>query len=140
MRRELRVRGTEPATCAFPGARALVWERRRDEIKSAERWESRWFVGSRSPEETSSPRHAEAIKAHWAVENKLHWRKDAILREDDTRCRNRNVVTNLMLLRNLALHFYVHTSEEEPMTAWIDQNHWNIRGVLRFLTKKSWSK
>lgn len=71
---------------------------------------------------------------------KLHWRKDAILREDDKRCRNRNVVTNLMLLRNLALHFYVHTCENGPMTAWIVQNNWNLRGVLRSLTKKSWFK
>lgn len=118
----------------------MIWERRRDELNPGGRWESRWFVGSRSLDELSQKRCAEAVKSHWAVESKLHWRKDAILREDDTRCRNQQVVTNLMLLRNLALHFYVHTCENEPMTAWIDQNHWDIRKVLRYMTKKKWSK
>jgi len=47
---------------------------------------------------------------------------------------------NLMLLRNLALYFYVHTFEKEPTTAWTDQSHWNTRKAPSYLTRESWSK
>ncbi len=45
-----------------------------------------------------------AIRSHWAIENTLHWVLDVILREDDSRVRDRTATRNLALLRKIALN------------------------------------
>ena len=52
------------------------------------------------------------VRNRWAgVENRLHWRKDACLREDATRSRNANRVGALALLRNAL--FAIHQPHHE---------------------------
>ena len=52
------------------------------------------------------------MRGHWAgCESRNHWRRDAILREDDTRSRNPGVVTNLALLRNAVIALFVDHQE-----------------------------
>ena len=46
----------------------------------------------------------QAIRAHWAVENALHWVLDVTFREDDSRVRDRTAARNLALLRKIALN------------------------------------
>mgnify|MGYP003704605895 CR=1 FL=1 len=42
--------------------------------------------------------------SHWAgVENRNHYRRDATLREDNTRCQNGGILANLALLRSTCL-------------------------------------
>ena len=131
----------EATGCGFPQARALVWERRRDLLKPNPQWEDRWFVASWDPDTSAPERYYRAIRDHWAVESKLHWRKDAILFEDRTRCRHPRVVVNLMLMRNLVIHFYEHThGEGERMPAWVNQNQRCNRNLCRRLFRKQWSK
>ena len=45
----------------------------------------------------------ERVRAHWSIENKLHWVLDVVFHEDSSRIRDRNSATNLALLRKLAL-------------------------------------
>jgi predicted transposase YbfD/YdcC len=44
-----------------------------------------------------------AIRAHWAIENQLHWVLDIAFREDDSRVRTGYAAHNLAVLRRLAL-------------------------------------
>lgn len=58
------------------------------------------------------------IRGHWAgVENRNHWRRDAIGDEDGTRSRKPNIVGNLALLRSAAMrsinHHYPDRSHSE---------------------------
>jgi len=46
----------------------------------------------------------QAIRAHWAIENTLHWVLDVTFREDDSRVRDRTAARNLALLRKIALN------------------------------------
>jgi predicted transposase YbfD/YdcC len=48
-------------------------------------------------------RIARAIRAHWSVENTLHWSLDMTFREDESRVRQRNAAENLAVVRRLAL-------------------------------------
>ena len=50
------------------------------------------------------------MRGHWGVENRTHWRRDAILGEDRFRSRNRNVITGLSLLANAALFILLHAA------------------------------
>lgn len=44
------------------------------------------------------------IRGHWGIENGLHWTKDVHLKEDDTTLKDKNQVTVLVYLNNIALN------------------------------------
>ena len=51
-----------------------------------------------------SPRKLmEVNRAHWGVENNLHWPLDVVFNEDDARSRKNNAPTNLSVIRRIAL-------------------------------------
>jgi predicted transposase YbfD/YdcC len=63
-------------------------------------YETRYYVTSRPATEASGKALATAIRGHWAgIENRLHWRRDAIWGEDRCRSRRPAVAANLALLR-----------------------------------------
>lgn len=45
-----------------------------------------------------------AVRAHWGVENPLHWCLDVIFREDYSRARTKNAAQNLATMRRIALN------------------------------------
>jgi predicted transposase YbfD/YdcC len=52
----------------------------------------------------SPERFLEVIRAHWGVENRLHWRLDVIMNEDQQRNRSDHGPNNLAVLRHMALN------------------------------------
>jgi predicted transposase YbfD/YdcC len=46
---------------------------------------------------------ASAIRAHWAIENDLHWTLDVQMNEDQCRVRKGHGAENLAILRRFAL-------------------------------------
>jgi predicted transposase YbfD/YdcC len=46
----------------------------------------------------------EAIRQHWGVENRLHWRLDVIMNEDQDSTRLGNGPHNLAVLRHMAMN------------------------------------
>jgi predicted transposase YbfD/YdcC len=51
----------------------------RDELQS----ETRYFITSLTRDERSAARLAQAIRGHWSVENKNHWKRDTSLWKED---------------------------------------------------------
>jgi Transposase DDE domain len=52
----------------------------------------------------SPERFNEVVRQHWGVENRLHWRLDVVMNEDQDRTRFRNGPHNLAVLRHMALN------------------------------------
>jgi predicted transposase YbfD/YdcC len=52
----------------------------------------------------SSERFLEVVRSHWGVENRLHWRMDVVMNEDQQRNRSDNGPNNLAVLRHMALN------------------------------------
>jgi hypothetical protein len=48
-------------------------------------------------------RFGEVVRSHWAVENRLHWRLDVVMNEDQDRTHLDNG-THLAVLRHMALN------------------------------------
>jgi predicted transposase YbfD/YdcC len=48
-------------------------------------------------------RMLEVTRAHWSVENQLHWRLDVVFNEDDARTRKNYGAENLAVIRRIAL-------------------------------------
>jgi len=57
----------------------------------------------------------EVARAHWAIENKLHWHLDVTLGEDDCRARKNNASENLSMLRKLALQILTNADDNLSM-------------------------
>lgn len=51
-----------------------------------------------------APKQLEAARAHWGVENNVHWCLDVAFGEDDCRVRVENAAENFAILRRLALN------------------------------------
>ena len=51
-----------------------------------------------------APKQLEAARAHWGVENNVHWCLDVAFGEDDCRVRMENAAENFAILRRLALN------------------------------------
>ena len=63
--------------------------------------EIRYFLSSYPDDPVAS---GQAVRAHWAVENALHWVLDVTFREDDSRVHDRTATRNLALLRKIAIN------------------------------------
>ena len=66
--------------------------------------EERHYLSSQQWNERSPTGWIALSRSHWAgVENRNHYRRDATLREDNTRCQNGGILANLALLRSACL-------------------------------------
>jgi predicted transposase YbfD/YdcC len=63
--------------------------------------ETRYFMSSLPP---AAARLLSAIRAHWQIENSLHWVLDMAFREDENRARKDHAPENLSLIRHLTLN------------------------------------
>ena len=66
--------------------------------------ESRYYLSSLPPEHHRPEQWLSLIRGHWGgVENRNHWRRDALLGEDRSRSRNPHLLANVALIRNALL-------------------------------------
>ena len=88
-------------TGAWPGLQsvALIESERRsgDQVSR----ETRTYLSSLAPNARALER---AIRAHWGIENKLHWVLDIAFREDDSRFRSGDGPENLAIVRHIAIN------------------------------------
>lgn len=73
-------------------------EREVNGVKSRER---RYYITSLKSDVES---FAQAVRAHWSIENSQHWVLDIAFREDEQRIRIRNAAENAAVLRRMALN------------------------------------
>lgn len=64
--------------------------------------ERRYFIGSLAG--TDATRFLSTVRAHWGIENGLHWVLDIAFREDESRVRKDHAPQNFAMLRHIALN------------------------------------
>jgi hypothetical protein len=99
----------EPLSTGFAGSRIIVKIRStRTEKKSGKTSvEERHYLSSQEWSERSPEGWINLSRSHWAgVENRNHYRRDATLGEDGTRCRHAGLLANMALLRSVCLLMY----------------------------------
>lgn len=87
----------------WPGLRSVIRVRRERKVgkTSPATSETSYYLSSW---EAPPQQHAEVIRDHWAIENKLHWILDAHWREDRHPLRQTNALRNLATATRLALN------------------------------------
>lgn len=121
----------EPGAPCMPGLATLACvEARRDGGPPS----TRYYLSSArlTPE-----RFAHAVRAHWAIENSLHWVLDVTFDEDTTRNRADNGPENLAILRRLTLNLLrtarpkLPVSRKRKRAGWSDDFARTVIGQMR---------
>ncbi len=98
--------------------------------------EQRYYISSR---ELSAEELATAVRAHWGIENRLHWMLDVNFGEDGCRVRKDNAPQNLSLLKKIVLNLIRSDTTDTPKTslrqkrkraAWDDDIRMNMLGLI----------
>ena len=63
--------------------------------------ERRFFISSLS---VDAERIASAVRAHWLIDNGLHWTLDVVFNEDNSRVRTNNAGENMALIRHITIN------------------------------------
>jgi predicted transposase YbfD/YdcC len=90
-----------PGEMRLPGVACLLRAETRVETAGATRSETRYFVSSRA---LTAAEAAEAVRGHWAIENRLHWVLDVVFGDDQSRLRKGHGARNMATVRHFALN------------------------------------
>ena len=82
----------------------------------------------------SADRFNEVAREHWGVENRLHWRLDVVMNEDQDRTRLGNGPNNLAVLRHMALNVMQKDSSRESLRGKFQRAGWDNTYLARLLT------
>jgi predicted transposase YbfD/YdcC len=115
----------------WPGLAAVGKVERTREIDGRTTYETAYYLLSAplTPERLN-----EVARSHWGVENRLHWRLDVVMNEDQDRCRLGNGPHNLAVLRHMAMNVMQKDHEKGSLRGKIKRAGWDDAYLARLLT------
>jgi len=87
---------------AWPGLTTFGMVEAQRTVQGQVQTQRRYYLSSLR--EAELPRFAEAVRAHWSIENSVHWTLDVCFDEDQSRVRKHHAPENLALLRRMAFN------------------------------------
>ncbi len=98
-----------PGELRLPNVATVVKVASRAELKDRCRFETRYYVSSAV---LCATRAAAAVRAHWAIENSLHWVLDVTFGDDQSRLRTGHGAKNMAVVRHFAINL-VRTANDK---------------------------
>lgn len=115
----------------FPGIAAVgridSW---RANTGKSTKHKARYFLASRL---FSAKKLLEVVRAHWGIENNLHWVLDVLFDEDACRSRKDHAAENLAVIRKLAINILQATPGPPRISHKMLQARWNNDFLLSAL-------
>ena len=81
----------------------------------------------------SAERFNEVVRQHWGIENRLHWRLDVVMNEDQDRTRLGNGPHNLAVVRHMALNAMQKEGAEGSLRGKFKRAGWDDAYLTRLL-------
>jgi predicted transposase YbfD/YdcC len=98
-----------PGELRLPDVAAIIKVQSRTQLKDRCRFDTRYYITSA---QAAAERLAEAIRAHWLIENQLHWTLDVTFDEDQSRLRKGHGAKNMAVVRHFAINLVRQAPEE----------------------------
>jgi len=98
-----------PGELRLPDVAAIIRVETRTQLKDRSRFETRYFITS---SKASAEALANAIRAHWLIENQLHWTLDVTFNEDQSRLRKGHGAKNMAVVRHFAMNLLRQAHED----------------------------
>ena len=115
----------------WPGLAAVGKVERIRESAGKTTFETAYYLlsGPLTPERLN-----EVVRSLWGVENRLHWRLDVVMNEDQDRSRLGNGPHNLAVLRHMAMNVMQKDGEKGSLRGKIKRAGWDEAYLARLLT------
>jgi predicted transposase YbfD/YdcC len=81
----------------------------------------------------SPERLNEVVRSHWGVENRLHWRLDVVMNEDQDRTRLGDGPHNLAVLRHMVLNVMQKDPSKGSLRGKFKRAGWNDAYLAKLL-------
>jgi predicted transposase YbfD/YdcC len=116
----------------WPGLDAIGKVIRTREVNGKVTTETAFYLAS-SP--LSAERFGHVTRAHWGIENSLHWVLDVVMNEDNARNRKDNGPNNLAVLRHIALNIVRKEKSKGSMRVKFKRAAWNDDFLAKLLSQ-----
>ena len=114
----------------WPGLKAIGKVDRVRETPAGTTTETAFYLLSAA---LSPERFNEVVRQHWGVENRLHWRLDVVMNEDQDRTRLGNGPQNLAVLRHMALNAMQKEGTKGSLRGKLKRAGWDDAYLTRLL-------
>jgi predicted transposase YbfD/YdcC len=118
-------------THGFPGLQAVGRVTATREVDGKTTTATRTYLLSKP---LSAARFAEVVRAHWQIENTLHWVLDVVMDEDQARARKDHAPENLARLRRFALNLLRVNPDKGSTRGKIKRAGWDDAFLTKILT------
>ena len=101
-----------PGEFRLPDVACILRVLAKVELADRCRQDTRYFISSAS---LSAAKAAEAVRGHWAIENRLHWVLDVIFHDDQSRLRKGHGAQNMAVVRHFALNLLRSANDKKSL-------------------------
>jgi predicted transposase YbfD/YdcC len=118
----------------WPGLACIgqITATREDKASGAVQRQTRYYLLSRL---MSAQEFLDTVRAHWTIENSLHWVLDVIMREDQARARKDHAPANLAMLRRLALNTIKRNQDKGSNRLKFKRAGWDDRFLRKLIAQ-----
>jgi predicted transposase YbfD/YdcC len=114
----------------WPGLKAIGKVERVRETADKTTTETAYYLLSK---ELSPERFNQVVREHWGVENRLHWRLDVVMNEDQDRTRRGHGPHNMAVLRHMAINAMEKEGSKGSLRGKFKRAGWQENYLLRLL-------
>jgi predicted transposase YbfD/YdcC len=101
-----------PGELRLPDVACILRVHAKVELADRCRQDTRYFISSAG---LSAAEAAEAVRGHWAIENRLHWVLDVVFRDDQSRLRKGQGARNMAVVRHFALNLLRSANDKKSL-------------------------
>ena len=118
----------------WPGLAAIAMVEASREIGGKTSRSRRFYISS-AP--LNAKRFAAAVRAHWGIENRLHWVMDVVFHDDLSRLRTGNAPQNMATVRHMALNLIKNAKDKASIKVRRKKAAWSEQYLKNIITQNS---
>ncbi len=121
-----------PGEPRFPGLATLGMIEAEVEANGKKTCSKRYYISSAK---LSATQLNHGVRAHWGIENRLHWVMDVVFHDDLMRLRTQNGPANMALIRHTAINIIKQIPDKASLKVRRKTAAWDDEYLFKAITK-----